>query len=256
MLASCLGFYLWDAPLGFVGSGLLGVLLALLSVFGAIQFGKSIRSTYRRGPLFYLTCLLVGGITLVSVPMYRALQYMRPVAEKSISIWGAQVRANGPLQQDAFAKGYDAVESLGLENFSAYPRPESGGNRFPTSQRESQEAAAAVYVGLSMAHWRASRPFLSSLLGADKGPGREGIAGDMDQFFAAGNRDYLVSRGMELAESHIRGQLQRQSDGVVFWFRCLFAGLVLLCQAIPLGAIAYESHRQLRPATRPKLARI
>ena len=256
MLAGCLGFYLWDAPLGFLGSGLLGVLLALLSAFGAIQFGKSIRATYRRGPLFYLTCLLVGVITLVSVTMYRALQYMRPVAEKSIAFWGGQVRANADLQQDAFVKGYDAVESLGLEDFSSFPRPESGGNRFPTSQRESQEAAAAVYVRLSMADWRASRPFLSSLLGAAKGPGREGIAEDMDQYFAAGNRDYLVSRGMELAESHIRRQLQRQADGVVFWFRCLFAGLALLCQAIPLTAIAYESHRQLRPTSRRKFARV
>ena len=104
MLAGCLGFYLWDAPLGFLGSGLLGALLALLSAFGAIQFGKSIRATYRRGPLFYLTCLLVGVITLVSVTMYRALQYMRPVAEKSIAFWGGQVRANADLQQDAFVK--------------------------------------------------------------------------------------------------------------------------------------------------------
>lgn len=42
----------------------------MLSTIGAIQFGKSVRSTYRRGPLFYLTCLVVGGITLVSVPSF------------------------------------------------------------------------------------------------------------------------------------------------------------------------------------------
>lgn len=256
MLGGCLAYYLWDAPFSFMGSGLLGLVLAALSAVGAVQFGKSIRSTYRRGPLFYLTCLMVGGITLVSVPLFRALKYMAPVAEKSVSIWGLAIRSNGLLQQRAFEKGYDAVEALGIEDFSRYPRPDAGGNRFPTSQRESQETAAGVYVGLSMEDWRHSRPFLSSLLGAEKGPGREGIAGDMDQYFAAGHRDYMVSRGMELAESHIRRQLAQQSDRVVFWFRCLFGGLALLCQAIPLAAIAYESHRQLRPTPRQKFARV
>jgi len=70
MLGGCLAYYVWDSPFSFAGSGILGLFLAVLSTIGAIQFGKSVRSTYRRGPLFYLTCLVVGGITLVSVPSF------------------------------------------------------------------------------------------------------------------------------------------------------------------------------------------
>ena len=121
--------------------------------------------------------------TLIAVVVFASLNYAQAAAEASIDQWRNGLLQDHEWWQEIFKESYLAVKNLGVEDFSNYPPPTSGGNRIPLTRAVSVQRAAQVCADAAVSNFRAKHPFLSAIFSIRNDVPAEDIQKDVADFF-------------------------------------------------------------------------
>ncbi len=76
-------------------------------------------------------------MALAFTVVFASLAYTESAARLVIAAWERAVKADANWQSATSARAYDAVRTLGLENFANHPAPAEGGTIIPLTRPES-----------------------------------------------------------------------------------------------------------------------
>lgn len=231
---------------GLVATGVVGALLGAVCWFVASRYSRLWNVRYHVRPWHHVLCGLAAAATMVATLGYVAVRYAREAALSSIERWHVELQQDQPWARSTFRRAYYAVEKLGLEDFSMFPRPEAGGRRVPLNDERSRVAAASVYADSACGHFRSSRAFLSRVLWPRSALPRDVVESDIRQWFAALHRDYPFDQAVALVARKIKEQLDLQTPRVVKLARLAAVLVFLVFQAVPFGLIGWGAYRDIR----------
>jgi hypothetical protein len=223
--------------------------LAGLCWWGASRYSHLWNRRFRVTAAHHLLCLLAALLTLVYVVLFASIKYTQVAAEASIDRWRIKLLEDKEWWQRVFKETYVAVKNLGVEDFSNYPPPESGGNRIPLNQQLTRQRVAQIYVNEAISNFRTEHPFLSSIFWIRSDVPAEDIQNDVNEFFRKGGQTYAFETAIEIAAREIKSDLQRQTNRVVPMAWGILIALFALVRLIPFGWIGYAAYRDLKVTT-------
>ncbi len=222
-----------------------------LALAGACWYACSIYThmwnrNFQMSPVHHICCAFASLCTLVFVLVFSSLYYTKQAAGASIELWNFQINRDQPWLNRTFAKAYDKVKSLDIEDFSKYPPPEEGGQIVPLSHDESRNAASEVYANEACVNFDRQRPFLSKIVWSKPGIAPDIVEADIHTWFENHRGQvYPLNQGAQLATDNIKERLNAQTPRVVFLSRMVCAVLFLLIQLIPFGLVGWAAYRDI-----------
>lgn len=249
LLGLCLGLFFSLDRKGFVLSLIIGVVLAALFWVACSNFSKLWNLRFRTKPLHHVLCLIAALLTLVFTVLFAALQYTKEAAYASVVAWQAQINLDQAWADATFAWAFDAVRSLGIEDFSKVPVPGSpGGSHIPTNHDESILTAASTYANGAADHFKRNRQFLSLIIQGKAEVPQDVLQADIKNYFATVSKSYPPPRGIALVAEEMRRELDVQVPRVVTYARITLVILFLLAQSLPFGLVAWAAYKDLKIA--------
>lgn len=229
---------------------LLGAMvLAALCWWGASAYSRLWNLRFRITLHHHVLCLLAAALTLVFSVLFASLRYTRDAAEASIDHWRTELLNDSEWANRTFIAAYEAVNALGIEDFSQHPPPGSGGRTIPLAKAESIAASASIYANSAATDFRQRRPFLSKVLLVRPEIPKERINLVVNEFFAKGGQTYSLEEAIDIAAGEIKSTLQPQTGRVVPLARLLLVALFVLVQIIPFGLIGLAAYQDLKVTT-------
>jgi hypothetical protein len=246
-MAGCVGLHLaHDAP-SFWLAVLVGIALAAACWFACSVYTHMWNQGFRMSPVHHICCAFASLCTLLFVIVFSSLYYTKEAAAASIQLWNVHINVDQPWQNRTFAKAYDKVKALGVEDFTKYPPPEEGGTIVPISHDESRNAAAELYANEACSDFDRKRPFLSKIVWSRPGVAPDLVESDVQAWFQShpGGQTYPATRAVELASENIKDRLSAQTPRVVVLSRIVCVVLFLLIQLIPFGLVGWAAYRDI-----------
>lgn len=248
LLGLCLGLFFTQDRKGFVLSLIVGVVLAALLWTACSNFSRLWNLRYRTKPLHHLLCLVAALVTLVFTVLFASLSYTKEAAYTSVKVWQAQINLDQLWAETTYAKAFDAVRSLGIEDFSNVPLPGGIGSHIPTSHDQSILMAASTYSNGAADHFKKSRQFLSLIIQGKAEVPQDVLQADIKNYFATVSKSYPPPRGIALVAEEMRRELDIQVPRVVTYARVTLVILFLLAQSVPFGLVAWAAYKDLKIA--------
>jgi hypothetical protein len=257
ILVGCLALYAKQQSGRFVGTLVLGVIIAALCWMACSQYSRLWNKRFHLTFGHYFWCSLAAVLTLVFVVLFPALQYTRDVALASIEVWRLQIAVDPIWSAKTFREAYYAVHRQtgdAAEDFTGYPPPEAGGTTIPCHNEITRLTYASIYANDAAQYFSASRPFLGKVLTAHASVPKSVIVENLQEYFAGkiplrpGEtiQTYQSSRAIDLAADEIKKGLDEQVPRVVSISRWTVIGLFILAQAVPFGIIGWAAYRDIR----------
>lgn len=232
---------------GFWLTGCLGLFLAAVGWWLCARHAHLWNRAYHLRPGHHVLCAMAALLTLIFTVVFASLAYTENAARSVITAWEQAVNADAGWQSTTFARAYDAVRALGLENFANYPVPADGGSIIPLTRPESQLKAAGFYADAAAEHFRGAHPFLSLIVRAQPEVPTQAVNDDVTAFFRTHReRSYPAPQAVALAAGQLERGLTEQASRVVPLSRVAVGVLFLFAQAIPFGLIGWTAYRDLR----------
>lgn len=212
------------------------------------QFAYLWNRRFSGAPLHHIVTVFAAILTFFIGIEFAALKYAAQVARASVVAWRAQILADKSWRDATFRAAYDAVKTLGIEDFSSRDGTRTFSTIIPTAHEESKRACAKIYAASAWQHFGRSRPLLSKLMGARSELPAQAIYQDMlaKQRISS---TYDASDAVALVARVIQGDLEPQAPRAVTVCRMSLVLLFLLIQAIPLTIIASSAYRDLKVTT-------
>jgi len=249
LLGLCLGLFFTLDRKEFVLSLIIGVLLAALLWWACSNFSKLWNLRFRTKPLHHIFCFIAALLTLVFTVLFASLQYTKEAAYASVKVWQAQLILDQVWAESTFAVAFDAVQGLGIEDFSKIPLPGLPGSHIPTNNDKSILTAASTYANGAADHFKQNRQFLSLIIQGKAEVPQEILQADIKIYFATVSKSYPPPRGISLVGDEMRQQLDLQVPKVVTYARVVLVIAFLLAQAVPFGLVAWAAYKDIKIIT-------
>lgn len=205
---------------------------------------------YRVTLTHQLLCGMAAVLTLFFTLTFVSLKYTRQVAEAVVASWQQEIQSDSAWNNKTFRKAFEAIQALGVEDFTNFPHPDQGGHIVPTNKEESRIKLATVYATEAVQHFNSSHPYLSIILRAAPGISPKVISDDSTAYFSAHPGElYPTANAVRIAADHIRRGLDVQIPRVVPISRTVIVFLFLFAQAIPFGLIGVAAYKDLKVIT-------
>lgn len=231
---------LWrDSHIMFLTVLAIGAVLGGLSWWLASRVALSFNRQFSFHTKHHVYCGVAATITVVFTVLFSSFSYTGVVAGHMVDKWKDAVLQDKGWGQNTFREAYEAVFKLHdasgkqLENFAAYPHPDTGrGSVIPTYHEESKQLTAQTYAKAAVDHFQSHHPFLSKILWADSETAQQVITKDMGRVFASGSHVYQLKDAIQLSSEKIQQGLKEQVPRVVIISRIILIVVFLLVQGI------------------------
>ena len=245
LLLACIPIYMAKEPGAFRFTVLAGIALAGLCWYICSVYTHLWNKRFRVTLTHHILCGIASIATLFFTILFPSLYYTKEAALDSIARWETQIGADGPWAERTFAKAYDKVKDLGLEDFSKAPPPGSANSFIPTNHDDSRQTAASLYANEAARHFDRARPFLSKVVWSSPGVPAETIFQDVRAWHER-NPNYPPARAIQIAGTQIKEGLDPQAPRVIYLSRMSVIGLFALAQLIPFGLIGWAAYRDIK----------
>jgi hypothetical protein len=245
LLFGCIPIFMLKEPGSFRVTVLIGILLAGLCWYVCSVYTRLWNKKYHITLTHHVLCGFATLCTLFFTILFASLAYTKDAALASISLWQAQLNSDQAWAERTFARAYDKVKDLGVEDFSNAPPPGSPGSLIPTNSDEARQTAASTYSNEACRHFDAKRPFLSKVVWSSPGVPSDIIFQDVRKWHET-NPNYPPARAIEIAANQIKEGLNPQAPRVISLSRLSVSGLFLLIQAVPFGLIGWAAYRDIK----------
>ncbi len=227
------------------------------AIIGALIFstliGLSCHFFYKLWNKSYRTTLLHKALTVFSsilsflfIICFVGFTFLEEVAMSNILIWRESLHTDKEYTDNSFAKAYQNVKELGIENFNNIPEPGQSGSHIPVSKSESQLEAGKTYYEEAVKNFKKSHRFLNAILSVKSENTPESIRKDMQRYFSGGNSSYSPDNGIEIVANNLKVSLFEQAPKVVKISRIILVLSFILVQMIPFGLISYSAYKDLK----------
>jgi hypothetical protein len=245
LLLGCIPIYMVREPGSFRLTVLLGVALAGLCWVVCSVYTRLWNRRFHLTLAHHLFCAFAALCTLFFTVLFGSLYFTKDAALLSIDEWQNQLNSDRLWGDRTFAKAYDKVKDLGIEDFSNAPPPGSPNSFIPTNHDESRQTAATTYADEACKHFDQRRPFLSKVVWSSPGVPSEVVFKDVKEWHEH-NPNYPPSRAIEIAAQQTKDGLEPQAPRVILLSRLTVAFLFLLIQAVPFGLIGWAAYRDIK----------
>ncbi len=245
LLIGSIPIYIAKDPGGFRLALLIGLVLAALCWYICSVYARSWNRRFHIRFSHHVLCAFASILTLFFAVIFPALAYTKEAALASIDLWKYQLNLDSPWAAATFARAYEEVKRLGIEDFSRVPPPGAPNSFIPTNHDESRQVAALAYANEACRHFDDRRPFLSKVVWSSPGVPSRTIFNDVHQWHQT-NPNYPPSRAIEIAAGQIRQGLEPQVPRVVYLSRIAVLILFALVQAVPFGLIGWAAYRDIK----------
>ncbi len=245
LFVGAIAIFIVKNPHGFEGAVAVGLLLAGLCWYGCYVYTRLWNKRFHVKPIHHVLCAIAALITLLFSVLYPALGYLREAGEASIAVWQAMVQQDPVWAAATFRNAFQAVRTLGIEDFRGVPVPGSPGSWIPTTKDKSRQEAASVYATAACTNFARTRPFLSKIVWARPGVPADVVFQDVHNWHQR-NPNYPPSRAIALAVKQIQARLVAQVPQLVSLSRALAVALFFLAQAVPFGLVGWAAYRDIK----------
>ena len=233
-------------PQTFATTLVVGVLLAAGCWKCCGLFARLWNQHFHLRPVHHLACGFSALLTFCFVLTFASMQHIREATIVSIAVWQLQIQADPAWAENTYAKAFQRVRELGIEDFTGIAPPSTPGSRIPTQHDESRRAAATVFAEEACLHFDRSRPFLSKITWSRPILPAETVLEDVRRLQNE-RLDYPPERAIMLTATQIRAGLAPQVPRVGFVTRVSTTLLFLLVQSGAFGFIGLAASRDIRP---------
>ena len=245
LLLGCVSIFMLRASTQFRLTVLLGIALAALCWYVCTVYTHLWNKRFRVTLTHHILCGIASLCTLIFTVLFASVTYTQDAALASIRLWQAQLNLDRPWADGTYAKVYNRVRDLGVEDFSEAPPPGSPDTHIPTTQESSRETAASIYANEACRHFDAKRPFLGKVVWSSPGVPSQVILQDVNDWFQ-NNPSYPPSRAIEIAAVQVRSGLLPQVPRIIYLSRIAVVVAFLLIQAIPFSLIGWAAYRDIK----------
>lgn len=245
LLGGCIALFSVREPGLFRITLLAGVVFAGLCWYVCAVYTRLWNKRFHVTLMHHVLCVFASLCTLGFVILFPSLFYTKDVALASITLWQQQIKTDSSWADDTFAKAYDKVKELGIEDFSNAPPPGTPGSLIPTNQDQSRQTAAEVYADEACRHFDSKRPFLSKVVWSSPGVPSATIFQDTTEWFQT-NPTYPPERAIDLAANQIKEGLEPQAPRVILLSRAAVGAFFVIVQAIPFGLIGWAAYTDIK----------
>jgi hypothetical protein len=247
--AGTVAIYHASMPGKFAGTVAIGIVVAIAFWIACHYYTRLWNLRFRITKAHTLLCAVAAALSFGFCLLYPSAAYMRQTTETRLETWENGKATDSAWQAGVFAKQYDAVKRLSLEDFAKYPPPSQGGNRVPLTKQESQVAFAKVIVDQSVADFNDTHAFLRTVLATDSSVPVTMVEDDIRSYFATKGGLYPDSRGIALAAARIRQGLDIQTPKVVTATQTIIIALFAAIQLAVIAIIGVAAYRDLKVTT-------
>ncbi len=245
LLLGCIPIFMVREPGRFRLIVLAGVVLAAICWYLATVYTHLWNKRYKVTTTHHVLCAFASVCTLFFTILFASLYYTKDAALLSINAWQLQLNSDQPWSERTFAKAYDKVKDLGIEDFSSAPPPGTMNSFIPTNHDESRQTAASTYANEACKHFDTKRPFLSKVVWSSPGVPSETIFEDVREWHKH-NPNYPPARAIDIAATQIKDGLTPQVPRVIRLSRMTVTSLFLLIQLVPFGLIGWAAYRDIK----------
>jgi hypothetical protein len=236
-------------PSEFMAALGVAVILAGIGWYCAANYSKLWNLQFRTTAAHAVLCFMAALLTFVFVMLYASLKYTNDAAEVSIGAWSLISKGDTRWQNTARQRAYDAIKSMGIEDFSKLPSLFSPDVKIPLKNTESRKKYAEVLAAAAIDDFKANRPFLSNILWTRTAVPQqtvETIEKRISQLSITGEDITFPNKVLEITADALREPLYEGVARVVPVFRVIIVALVLLVQLVPFGLIGWAAWRDLK----------
>lgn len=249
LLALCLTLFVALDRVGFLLWLVAGILLGGGMWWACSRFSLLWNLRYQTKPLHHALCLMAAVLTVIFTVLFGSLKYAKEAAAASVVAWQGQIALDQIWSSATFATAYDAVKSLGLEDFSGVPPPGDRNVTIPTTQPASIITAARTYAAHAAEHFASNRPLLNLMTQSDTQIPQVVLEADINNHFANSGPVYDSAKAIALVADLNKQQIMPQLTQLVLYTRGLLAFAFLLTQSIPFGLVAWGAYRDIHVVT-------
>jgi hypothetical protein len=252
-LVECMRHEARHSASGFFITVAIALALGGLCWFLATQYTKLWNLRYNATFTLHILCAIAAGITVIFTIAFVSLDYAKEIARDRLNKWHQTIKSDSKFLNATFADAYYQVKNRRMERYDPrlHPAPPDPHARMPLTQQRTMVFVGQLYADASLANFRRTNPFLSSIIM----PGNADvpapiITADINSYFAAhrgeAHPNYYLDHGVDIAASLFQSNLEAQTSKVVTKARRWITLLFLLVQMIPFGLIGYAAYTDLK----------
>lgn len=245
LVISCIALFSSRDSRLFAATVVGGIVLAALCWFLCTVYTHLWNRRYRLTFANHVFCAVASLLTFLFVLTFASLAYTKEAALTRIDLWHIQLKSDAAWERSTFAKAYNRVKDLGIEDFSNVPPPDTPGVVIPVTRDESRQTAASTYANAACENFDEMHPFLSKIVWSRAEIPAEVVLADIRQWLQT-NQVYPTDKAVELAAEQIKAGLDPQTPRVVYLSRLALIVLFLLVQALAFGLIGWAAYTDIK----------
>lgn len=223
-----------------------GIIFSILVGLSCHYFYKLWNKNYKTKTLHKILSVFSFVFSFLFIICFVGFTFLEEIAMANIVTWKENLQVDSDFKHQSFIQAYENVNKLGIEDFSNITPPDKGGNSFPTKETESQLEAGKTYYEAAILNFKNNHGFLNSILSVKSESTLALVQKDMTDFFAKGNKVYMIDDGIQIAANSLKDSLFEQAPRVVKVSRILLVILFVFVQLIPFSIISYSAYKDLR----------
>lgn len=182
--------------------------------------------------------------TILVVPSWTVASHVKSTVKAVGRHWQERLAADEHWQQQIFARAYEAVQSLGVENFADIPQPGLPNSRIPLTDPISVQTVAGIYASGAVAHFGTHFPALRTLVRDDADGAALGWK--IRRAFEKSDAVYPIEQAGRFAVASIGAGVLDHLLKLVWKAHLVMAALFLGTQALAFGTAGVAAYRDIR----------